>query len=213
MSFSKNVAAAVIAAAGLLATVGAASAVDAYAKSNVNVRSGPGGGFSVVDQLYSGELVDVTECQGSWCYINHDGNDGWVAASYLANSSGGGSGSGSGSNPPVNFGITVGPGGPSFSLSVGNQPAPAPAPGPAPKVCFYANQNYGGASFCVNAGTNSAFVGAAWNDRISSIRVFGGAQVTVCKHNNYAGTCKTYANNRPTIGTMNNQISSYQTWY
>lgn len=61
-----------------------AAAVDATATQNVNVRSGPGASFSKVDVLSAGEVVDIRECQGSWCYIQHSGPDGWVSGSYLS---------------------------------------------------------------------------------------------------------------------------------
>ena len=75
-----------------------ALAVEARARSDVNVRSGPGTEFMRVDTLNGGEQVNITECSGNWCYVQHEGPDGWVSANYLvaAGGSGGGSG-GSGS--------------------------------------------------------------------------------------------------------------------
>lgn len=61
----------------------AAAALDATATRAVNVRSGPGVGYSKVDVLSSGEAVNITECQGRWCHIEHSGPDGWVSGSYL----------------------------------------------------------------------------------------------------------------------------------
>ena len=66
-----------------LAAAGIALAAPAVATSNVNVRSGPGTGYGVVDALRRGEQVDVQECRGSWCFIEKRGPDGWVSASYL----------------------------------------------------------------------------------------------------------------------------------
>lgn len=77
----------------LVALVAApALAVDATAVSDVNVRSGPGVGYSRLDTLYGGEMVDITECQSGWCYVEHDGPDGWVSGNYLSatGSAGGG---------------------------------------------------------------------------------------------------------------------------
>lgn len=62
------------------------SPTSAYrATSSVNVRSGPDIRFSIVDRLDSGELVTRGDCSadGTWCYISHDGADGWVSASLL----------------------------------------------------------------------------------------------------------------------------------
>ncbi len=84
----------------LAMTAQAALALEAVARSDVNVRSGPGTEFMRVDTLSGGESVNIRECSGNWCYVEHPGPDGWVSASYLApvgGSSGGGSGGGSGS--------------------------------------------------------------------------------------------------------------------
>jgi hypothetical protein len=67
-------------------TVGAFAAT-AYATSNVNVRSGPGGGYEVVDNLRRGERVQIDRCRGSWCYVFSRATEGWVASNYLGNSS------------------------------------------------------------------------------------------------------------------------------
>lgn len=61
----------------------AAAALDATATRAVNVRSGPGVNYSKVDVLSSGESVNIKECQGRWCYVEHSGPDGWVSGSYL----------------------------------------------------------------------------------------------------------------------------------
>ncbi len=65
---------------------GPALADPAYATRNVNVRSGPGLNFEAVDQLVAGEPVDEGNCNadGSWCYVRHEGTDGWVAAVFLS---------------------------------------------------------------------------------------------------------------------------------
>ncbi len=72
------------AAMGLALTSQAALAVEAVAVSGVNVRSGPGVQYQRVDTLFRGEDVNITECQGNWCYVEHPGPDGWVSANYLA---------------------------------------------------------------------------------------------------------------------------------
>lgn len=83
MALSKKLMAGGLAALALLATTATAFAAPAYATGNVNVRSGPGTGYSRVDTLRRGEQVDVIECRGSWCYVEKRGPDGWVSASYL----------------------------------------------------------------------------------------------------------------------------------
>ena len=110
---------------------------------------------------------------------------------------------------PFNFGVTVGPGGPSFSFGIGDAPPPAPVP-VTPEVCFFKGNNFSGAQFCVNPGDDDATLPGGWNDSISSISIEGGAQVTVCKDFWYAGSCTTYSNDKPSLGSYNNAISSYQ---
>ena len=72
-----------LAAAALLSTGGAASAQTATATTTVNVRSGPGGQYSVIDQLPAGEVVNIINCRGDWCEIGMGGDSGFVARSYL----------------------------------------------------------------------------------------------------------------------------------
>lgn len=62
-------------------TAGAAFA--AVATSSVNVRSGPGTGYGVLDQLYAGERVAVTDRNGGWCEVSRPGPNGWVSCAYL----------------------------------------------------------------------------------------------------------------------------------
>lgn len=73
-----------VAGVALLLSAGAAFADPAQATASVNVRSGPGVGYSIVDQLAPGENVDVGRCEGGWCFVQHSGPDGWVSANYLS---------------------------------------------------------------------------------------------------------------------------------
>ena len=83
MALNKKLLASGFAALALLGTTVAASAAPAFASANVNVRSGPGTGYSVVDSLRRGQPVDIDYCRGSWCFITKPGPDGWVSANYL----------------------------------------------------------------------------------------------------------------------------------
>lgn len=83
MALSRKLMAGGLAALALLATTAAASAAPAFATSNVNVRSGPGTYYGVIDTLRRGEQVDVQQCRGSWCFVQKSGPDGWVSANYL----------------------------------------------------------------------------------------------------------------------------------
>lgn len=73
-----------LALAALCATTASAFAVTAYATGAVNVRSGPGTGYRIIDTLHRGERVDIDYCRGSWCFVMKSGPDGWVSASYLS---------------------------------------------------------------------------------------------------------------------------------
>ncbi len=186
--------------------VGMAAAQAAQSTVSLNVRSGPSTNYRVVDVLYEGENVDVERCQSGWCQINHSGPDGWVSASYLTNVDQRG-GNQQSAEPDINFSVDV----PGFSFSIGNGGEFRPRPGrPSGEVCFYEDYNYRGASFCAEPGQRNASLGS-FNDRISSIRVRGDAQVQVCEDYNFNGRCAVLDRNRPSLQGRNNDIiSSYR---
>lgn len=200
-----------IAAAALVLSAGAALAVEAQAAGSANVRSGPGTSYQVVDSLSSGEIVDVVECNSSntWCRIEHSGPDGWVSRSLLEAAEDNGNGGG----PNVEFGMNIPlPGGGFITFGTPGY-EPPPTPGPAKQVCVYDLPNYGGASICAPAGTSATAVGGFWNDRVTSLRVFGGAHIRLCQNINYGGGCNVFSTNVPALGaTLNNKASSYQVW-
>lgn len=68
----------------LLLTAGVASA--AIATASVNVRTGPGIDYRVVDTLRPGEQVAIVDRDGSWCAVQKLGPNGWVACRFLGNS-------------------------------------------------------------------------------------------------------------------------------
>jgi len=78
-------------------------------------------------------------------------------------------------------------------------------------VCFYEDANYRGNYFCATAGEEQPSV-QDWNDRISSIRVFGGAQVEVFSNIDYKGTARRISSNAPNLAEqdLNDQISSFR---
>ncbi len=206
----------VLALVSLIFGVGSAVAADGIATGNVNVRTGPGVSFSKVDSLYTGESVNIGECQSGWCYVEHDGPDGWVSAGYLQPTSGSGSGSGSsGNNCHVHWvigqGFTVECDGNTVTIPGPGNPPPQPPP-PA-TVCVYQFNNYGGAHLCGPVGSSQSNLIGFWNNRISSIKVSGGAHIKLCQDPNYLGFCNTFANNVPILGLpLNGKASSYQTW-
>jgi hypothetical protein len=93
---------------------GGAQAQDAEARTSLNVRSGPGTSYGVVDVLRPGQNVTVTRRSGSWCYLVKSGPDGWSACSYLRFTGGGGG------SADVDVDVSIGPGGFSFSFGRGN---------------------------------------------------------------------------------------------
>ncbi len=54
--------------------------------SSLNVRSGPGTGYSVIWTLSKGTVVNVVSTSGSWSKINSP-KTGWVYSAYLTNTS------------------------------------------------------------------------------------------------------------------------------
>lgn len=83
---------AAIACGALFAGANHALATPAVATQTVNVRTGPGLDYRVIDRLYRGDRVQVTHCASSrrWCYVRHRGRDGWVSSRYLHRIGGGG---------------------------------------------------------------------------------------------------------------------------
>lgn len=205
-----------VAGATVLALASGAAAAGAEARTTANVRSGPSTGYAIVDSLYAGEDVNIDHCNssGSWCYITHPGPDGWVATSLLRPVGGTSSGSGSTAN---NCTFQLGPHG--FRLQCGGSsvavplPGPAPTPSPVKKVCVYNGPNYTGAHICRNAGAHDNSISGFWNNRISSLKVFGGAHIKLCQNPGYGGFCNTFHNNVSNLGfALNNKASSYAVW-
>ena len=191
--------------AAIVLTPAAAIAAPATATAPVNVRSGPGPSYGVVDQLQRGQRVDVGRCAGSWCEIDYDGGDGWVSANYLSR------GGSSGGNPDVGFGISVGPGGVSVGIGVGNSPRPPIRPPVVDtgfgEVCFYERTRYRGASFCIEEGESIRNLGS-WAYRIASIENPDGLNVRVCTNTSLRGSCRTYTSSSSSLGGFANEIAS-----
>jgi len=54
-------------------------------------------------------------------------------------------------------------------------------------VCFYKDPDYRGDYFCARAGESLSFVPDGLNDRISAIRIFGRAEITVFRDERFGG--------------------------
>jgi hypothetical protein len=68
-------------------------------------------------------------------------------------------------------------------------------------VCFYSDADYKGERFCTTG--DSAWPGALWNDRISSIKVASGYEWTVFNDLNFAGNTLACGCDVPNLGTYN----------
>ena len=55
-------------------------------------------------------------------------------------------------------------------------------------ACFYQEPNYRGRYFCARAGEDMPIITNGFNDRIRSIRVFGGGQVIVYSGGQFGGS-------------------------
>ncbi|MBB3193629.1 hypothetical protein CDN98_01245 [Roseateles terrae] len=96
---------------------------------------------------------------------------------------------------------------PRFSATVGGSTPPAPTG----IACFYENANYQGASFCADA--DSSWVGTAWNDRVSSVKVRSGYSVQLFDDINYGGRSVTLSADAPNLGSnssFNDIVSSFR---
>lgn len=205
------------AAASLLAMSSAALAVEASAKSAVNVRTGPGTSYGIVDQLTAGEVVEVTECAPSnFCFVERDGPDGWVSATYLQpiEADDEEMEEGAGANPDCSFGFVVGPSGPQLSINCGDAPMPPVPPPPPepdedePEACFYTGNNFNGDEFCTGVGIRNA-LNATFNNKISSVQLSGGAKARLCDGPNLTGTCRNVnVDTAPLVPAINNKASS-----
>jgi hypothetical protein len=81
------------------------------------------------------------------------------------------------------------------------------------RICVYEDINFGGRSQCWNADEEERNLnGRGWNDRISSIRVFGRARVEVYRDADYRGQRLRLERDAADLGAINwsDQISSFQ---
>jgi hypothetical protein len=94
---------------------------------------------------------------------------------------------------------------PTYSYTVGSSSSsPTPTAG---QVCFFTDINYGGSSMCTSA--SSSWVGSAWNDVISSVKVSAGTQVVLYGDVNYGGSTLTLAADTPNLVSLNfNDLAS-----
>lgn len=189
--------------AAVVLTPASAFAAPAEATTSVTVRAAPSTRAPAVDRLYAGEDVDVKGCRSGWCYIVHSGPDGYVSSQYLTRSSG--------ARMDPNFNLSFNFPNGSFSIGTGGVSigvGPGDGRPDRSEVCFYEDNNYHGAAFCMNPGESRRQLTGPANDRISSIRNPDGLRVTVCEDWNFSGSCRTYTSNARSLPGFNDVISS-----
>jgi Peptidase inhibitor family I36 len=77
----------------------------------------------------------------------------------------------------------------SFAMLVASSVASAQGGGPSPRdgACFYEDTQYRGRYFCVESGDSLDSMPSGANDRVSSIRIFGRADVRVYRDTRFRG--------------------------
>jgi len=85
-------------------------------------------------------------------------------------------------------------------------------PVPQAGACFYENKDYRGQYFCARVGTSTAQVAYGANNQISSIRLFGGAEVVVFREPGFEGQSRRFDSDVKNLdGTgWNDRISSFR---
>lgn len=198
-----------------------ASAADARTNGPITVFDGPGIDYQPLGNIGPEQNVTVEQCQAGYCYIDFGPLAGWVQQGSLDMQVGGPD---VGPGPGVSVGIDVAPlpppPGPDFGPGPDYGPAPGPGPGPGPfphrprgpgfatagDVCFFDSFNYRGASFCMNAGDSTPFLGD-WANSIRSIDNPDGYDVRVCTNPGFRG-CRVYTSSARSLGRYDRSISS-----
>ncbi|WP_421701367.1 SH3 domain-containing protein [Aliiroseovarius sp.] len=191
-----------------------AQATDAVARVDLNVRTGPGTSYGVIDTLRAGELVEVIECQRDrWCYVDHDGPNGWVSSGYLETAP-----ADRGTGRDCRLELRFDGDRPRLSV-VCDDPEPPTDPLPAPSTdlaCFYDGAGFSGAHFCLGGGRFDR-LDNGFNNRISAISIEGEARARVCTEPGQRGLCWVVSGDTPGLGPLvDNKISSlavYTTWW
>ncbi len=81
---------------------------------------------------------------------------------------------------------------------------------PRDGACLYSDENYKGKEFCVTANESQRKMEERYNNRISSVRTFGKAEMTVNENENFNGSRQTFSQNVPKLREWNDRITSFQ---
>ncbi len=81
-------------------------------------------------------------------------------------------------------------------------------------ACFFENANFGGRYFCVRDGERLMTLGHGMNDKISSIRLYGNAEVSVWRDSELRGRTTRFATSVRNLHDVgwNDQISSLEVY-
>lgn len=210
-----------LAGMSLVAGIVAAQAAPAIATSAVNVRSGPGIGYAVLDTLRAGEIVEVERCSGNWCFVQKSGPDGWVSRNYLAAQSSGNSGAG--------FSMSFGSGDGSITIGIGGGASQGQGhgnghgngqggwgnkPQQRANVCFFEHPGLQGRKHCVNVGASEYNIQGPMRNRIASIENPAGALTYACTDVGLQGKCQVYSGRVDFVGAqLAGRIVSFKTYY
>lgn len=69
--------------AGALLVSSAANAAPGVATGDVNMRTGPGTGYSVITTIPAGAPLEIYGCS-SWCQVGYAGTQGYVSGNYVS---------------------------------------------------------------------------------------------------------------------------------
>ena len=83
---------------------------------------------------------------------------------------------------------------------------------PRAGACFYRNPNFGGDYFCVGAGESYESLPPGFNDSISSIRLFGGAEVVAFNDPGFGGIRIHAGRDIGDLGRWRTQDNPYKNW-
>lgn len=81
---------------------------------------------------------------------------------------------------------------------------------PSNGACFYTDADYRGNRFCMEAGERKEHVPDGYNDRISSVRLYGRARVTLYQDSNFRGSRQAVTADAPGLGGFNDRTSSIE---
>jgi len=95
------------------------------------------------------------------------------------------------------------------------RPGPGRPPGPVrptpdAQVCFYEDANFSGQSFCMSEGQTINNLNGPWNDRISSMRIYGNLEVSLYADSEYRSPMGTFTRDEYNFanGIGNDAVSS-----